>query len=95
LEILSHTSYIDGGWYHVVGEVRNNTTVPMRYAKIVATLYDNAGMVVDTDFTYTELDVIPPGDKSPFRLVQTSGKVPPTTSPKPKAARGCCPAKIS
>jgi hypothetical protein len=67
LEILSHTSYIDGGWYHVVGEVRNNTTVPMRYAKIVATLYDNAGMVVDTDFTYTELDVIPPGDKSPFQ----------------------------
>jgi len=67
LEILSHTSYTDAGWYHVVGEVRNNTSLPMEYVKIVVTLYDDAGTVVGTDFTYTELDVIPAGDKSPFQ----------------------------
>jgi hypothetical protein len=66
LEILSHTSYTDAGWYHIVGEIRNNSTQPMAFVKIVATLYDDASTVVGTDFTYTELDVIPPGGKSPF-----------------------------
>jgi hypothetical protein len=65
-EILSHQNYIDGEWFHIVGEVRNNTNVPMEYVKIVATLFDNNNKVVGTDFTYTELDIIPPGGKSPF-----------------------------
>ena len=66
LEILSHQSHIDGEWFHIVGEVRNNTNAPMEFVKIVATLYDSNNKVVGTDFTYTELDVIPPGGKSPF-----------------------------
>jgi hypothetical protein len=66
LEILSHTSYVDGNWLHIVGEVKNNSNYPMEYVKIVITLYDNNSKVVGTDFTYTELDVIPPGGKSPF-----------------------------
>lgn len=66
LEILSHQSYVDDGWFHIVGEVRNNSDTPMEFVKIVATLYDDAGQVVGTDFTYTEIDVIPPGGKSPF-----------------------------
>ncbi len=66
LEFLSHTSYSDGAWYFIVGEIRNNSTQPMASVKIVATLYDGSGNVVGTDYTYTELDVIPPGGKSPF-----------------------------
>jgi hypothetical protein len=66
LEILSSQSYIDAGWYHIVGEVRNNTNVPMQFVKIVVTLYDDYGNITGTDFTYTALDVIPPGGKSPF-----------------------------
>jgi hypothetical protein len=66
LEILSHQSYEDAGWFHIVGEVRNNSDTPMEFVEIVATLYDDAGQVVGTDFTYAELDVIPPGGKSPF-----------------------------
>jgi hypothetical protein len=66
LEILSHQSYEDAGWFHIVGEVRNNSDTPMEFVEIVATLYDDAGQVVGTDFTYTELDVIPPGAQSPF-----------------------------
>ena len=66
LEILSHTSYTDAGWYHIVGEIRNNSNQPMTFVKIVATPYDDSGAVVGSDFTYTELDVIPPGGKSPF-----------------------------
>lgn len=66
LEILSHDSYTDGEWYHIVGEIQNNNDYPMMFVEIVATLYDDDGKVVGTDFTYTFLDVIPPGGKSPF-----------------------------
>jgi hypothetical protein len=66
LEILSHQSYVDVGWFHIVGEVQNNSDTPVEFVKVVATLYDDAGQVVGTDFTYTEIDVIPPGGKSPF-----------------------------
>jgi hypothetical protein len=40
----------------------------MQWVKIVATLYDAEGNVVGTGFTYSELDVIPPGGKSPFTI---------------------------
>jgi len=66
LEILSSQSYVDAGWYHIVGEVRNNTDDPMEFVKIIATLHDDNNNITGTDFTYTELDVIPPGGKSPF-----------------------------
>lgn len=66
LEVLSHQSYEDGGWFHIVGEVRNNSNTPMEFVEVIATLYDDANNVVGTDFTFTELDVIPPGGKTPF-----------------------------
>lgn len=68
LEILSHQNYTDGEWFHIVGEVRNNTNAAMEYVKIVATLYDSNNKVVGTDFAYTELDIILPGGKSPFEI---------------------------
>jgi hypothetical protein len=57
---------VDVGWFHIVGEVQNNSDTPVAFVKVVATLYDDAGQVVGTDFTYTEIDLIPPGGKSPF-----------------------------
>lgn len=66
LEILSHQSYEDSGWFHIVGEVRNNSDRPMEFIEVVATLYDDTNNVTGTDFTYTYLNVIPPGGKSPF-----------------------------
>lgn len=66
LEILSHQSYVDGSWFHIVGEVQNNTDSPMEYVKIVATLYDEAGKVSGTDYGYTVLDAVLPGERSPF-----------------------------
>jgi hypothetical protein len=67
LEILSHSSYIYSGWYHIVGEIRNNSSKPMEFVKIVATLYNDAEEVMGSDYTYTAIDVIPPGGKSPFQ----------------------------
>jgi hypothetical protein len=43
----------------------------MNYVKIVATLYDKGGKVVGTDFTYSDIDVLRPAEKSPFEIILT------------------------
>jgi hypothetical protein len=75
ISILSSSSYTDVNEddesnYHVVGEVKNNSpTDSMNNVKIVATSYDKTGKVVGTDFTYTNVDVIRPAEKSPFEMI--------------------------
>jgi hypothetical protein len=73
ISILSSSSFTDDiGYYHIVGEVKNNSpTDSMNYVKIVSTLYDNAGKVVGTDFTYTSVDVLRPAEKSSFEIILT------------------------
>lgn len=68
-EILSHTSYVDDlGYFNVVGEVKNTLSSNVNYVKITATFYDAQKNVIGTDFTYTELDLLTPNQKSPFEL---------------------------
>lgn len=71
LSILRSSSFKDDlGYYHVVGEVKNNsTTDSMNYVKVVSTFYDNAGKVVGTDFTYTNVDVLGSAEKSSFEII--------------------------
>jgi hypothetical protein len=72
VSIFSDSGYIDSnGYFHVVGEVRNVGDVSVDYAKVTGTFYDTSNVVVATSFTYTELDVIPSGRKSPFDLILT------------------------
>jgi hypothetical protein len=37
--------------------------------RIVATLYDNAGKVIGTDFTFTDVNVLRPAEKSSFKII--------------------------
>jgi hypothetical protein len=69
--ILSSSSFKDDlGYYHVVGELKNNsTTDSMNYVKVVSTFYDNTGKVVGTDFAYTNVDVLRPAEKSSFEII--------------------------
>ena len=71
LSILRSSSFKDDlGYYHVVGEVKNNsTTDSMNYVKVVSTFYDNAGKVVGTDFTYTNVDVLGSAEQSSFEII--------------------------
>lgn len=71
LEVLSHNSYYSasGNYLYIDGEIRNNSTSTMNYAKIVATLYDSGGSVVTTDYTYSDIDSIPAGGTSPFSMM--------------------------
>jgi hypothetical protein len=66
LVILSHDHYVDGGWFHVRGEVKNTGTTPAVFVRLIVTLHDAAGDVVALDFAFTRLVVVPPGGTSPF-----------------------------
>jgi hypothetical protein len=71
LSILSSSSFKDDtGAYHIVGDVKNNSpTQSMNYVKIVATLYDKNGRVIGTDFTFSDIDVLRPAEKSAFKII--------------------------
>jgi hypothetical protein len=49
--------------------VRNNLSTLVNYVQIVGSFYDSSGTLIGTDFTYTDLDYLRPGEKSPFELI--------------------------
>mgnify|MGYP001765487739 CR=1 FL=1 len=74
--ILSKDSYTDStGTFHAIGELQNTGSQAADYVKVVVTLYDSAGKVVGTDFTYTEIDTVLAGQKSPFEVLELDNSV--------------------
>ena len=70
VSILSTSQYSsEFGSTYIVGEVRNNLEDLVNFVQIVGRFYDSEGVLIDTDFTYTTLDVLRPGEKSPFKLI--------------------------
>jgi hypothetical protein len=66
----NYSSYITStGSLHVVGEVQNMGDKPVEFVRITATFYDANSTVIATDFTYSALDIIPQGVKSPFEII--------------------------
>jgi hypothetical protein len=57
------------GSTYIVGEVRNDLSDVVQFVQIVGRFYDSNDLLIDTDFTYTNLDLLRPGEKSPFRLI--------------------------
>lgn len=69
--IQNDSSFIDeGGYYHVVGEVKNTGDVWLHFVRIAATFKDQSGAVVDTSFAYTQLDRVAPGIASGFDIIE-------------------------
>jgi hypothetical protein len=71
LEILNDQcfgTYGDGGFVlKIVGEVRNNTSVPMIMVLVEVIVYDGNNEVLGiSDSNETELDLIPSGGRSPY-----------------------------
>ena len=67
--LSSSQTNTDFGSTYIVGEVRNDLSHLINYVQIVGTFYDSRGLLIDTDFTYADLDYLRPGEKSPFRLI--------------------------
>ena len=77
ITILSHNSFVDSvGYFHVVGEVENNTPTTAEFVQITGTFYDINDAVVGTQFTYTNPSDISSGAKARFDLVLMSASVP-------------------
>lgn len=69
VKILDDNHYTDSvGYLHLIGEVKNNRDENVNYVKITATIYDGS-TVVDSDFTYTSMDILTPNQKSPFEFM--------------------------
>ena len=63
---IEETGAVDEIATRPFGEVLNPTVQWLEYAKIVATFYDADDTMIGSDFTYTVLDLIPPGDRGVF-----------------------------
>ena len=59
---------ITNGILHVIGEVINESNQTARFVEVVATFYDQNNQVIGTDYTYTALSELSPGQKSPFEI---------------------------
>lgn len=69
LSLVTAIDYTDDiGWDHIIGVVENISDQPLEFVEIIATLYDDGNNVVGTGFTYTDLDVLLPGERSPFNI---------------------------
>ena len=65
-----------GDTRELVGEVQNNTSRNAERVNIVATFYDSTGRVVATANTYADVDIMRPGQRSPFRTFYDLSSVP-------------------
>jgi Na+-transporting methylmalonyl-CoA/oxaloacetate decarboxylase gamma subunit len=72
LEITGHSGAADGtGWYRVAGEVRNPHDFAVKFPEIVATYYSATHDVLRVEANFSDLDVLEPGQSSPFEVVLT------------------------
>lgn len=68
--LANHSSYLDSiDYLHIVGEVKNDTNHDLRFVKVSAALYDSGGRLLDTEFTYVTLGILPAHDKACFHLL--------------------------
>lgn len=68
--VISTNDYIDSiGFFHIVGELRNDSDRVARFIELTATLYDNQDVVVGRPFGYAQIDVMRPGERSAFHLI--------------------------
>ncbi len=74
VKILSHSSFYDSlNNLWVVGEVENTGDMATKFTKITATFFDSSNQVIAIKSGYSELDVLLPGRKSPFKILLTEG----------------------
>ena len=75
--IINDQQYVsEGGILHVVGEIENNTLVPLNQIVVTATFYDIQDKILGTMNTDSILETIMPGKKGPFDLIFINNIIP-------------------
>jgi hypothetical protein len=54
---------------YLIGELFNNTATNVRFTRVSATLRDGSGNVVDSDYSFSMIDTLTPGMRSPFLII--------------------------
>ena len=68
LEILNHTGTA-GGIYRITGEVYNPGDPLSAYAEVIATLYNDAGLVVNVGYSFLPAGDLGSGQTAPFEVL--------------------------
>lgn len=69
VRVFNYSSYADpAGTPVVVGEVINDGNESIKSVEVKASFIDPAGKILDTGSTFAAIDLIPPGQKSPFMI---------------------------
>ncbi|MHB8621169.1 MAG: FxLYD domain-containing protein [Chloroflexota bacterium] len=68
--VTGSSSYTDptSGQLHIVGEVQNNGNIALQFVQVTATLKDTSGNPVQSAIGFTLLNILVPGQKSPFDI---------------------------
>ena len=70
--VISTSDYVDSiGFYHIIGEIENDSGRLQQLVEITATLYDTQNNVVGRPIGYAFIDVMRQGEKSAFHLIFT------------------------
>ena len=64
----NHSYYTKYDHLRIVGEVQNGTSYHLRFVSVAVNIFDSAGHLLDTDYTYTHLDNLAPGEKTCFKI---------------------------
>jgi hypothetical protein len=62
------TNYFSGSYIHIIGEVANNTPYYLKFIKVGGSIYNNSNQLIDSDYVFTYLNVLQPGEKTCFHL---------------------------
>ena len=77
VSIINDQDYVnEDGILHVVGEIANNTPVPLNQIVVTATFYDIHDKILGMMTADSILETIMPGQKSPFDLTYTNNIIP-------------------
>jgi len=75
--IINDQQYVnEDGILHIVGEVENNSSVPLNQIVVTSTFYDIHDKILDTATTNSIQETIMPEKKGPFDLTFTSKIIP-------------------
>lgn len=64
-------AYGNDDYSYIIGTVTNNSGRNTEFLKLVATLYDANGGFLGSEFTYSDLDVVAPGETTPFKFIMS------------------------
>ena len=69
IRIVSHSQHRSPDEVHIAGEVINEGSSNADFIEVTARLLSSSNQQVGTESSYTLLDILAPGEKSPFHLV--------------------------